>query len=298
MDQLSALKTLVLVADGNGFTRAARETGQSKSAASRQIAALEEQLGVQLFKRSTRTVALTEAGYAYLERARAILADLDEAGRAVAALHTEPRGTLKINAPMSFGVSHVAPAIAAFMVKYPDLKVALVLNDRPVDPYEEGFDVTLRIGKDLADSSLAARRLASVELGLMASPDYLAKAGRPRAPEDLGAHAALHYGNPGPGPVWRMRGGAGEAAVPIRERLCSNNGDVLRIAALDGLGITLLPLFFVREDLKAGRLLQLLDGFEPKALSLYALYPPTRFLAAKTRVFIDFLANRFKSLPI
>jgi DNA-binding transcriptional LysR family regulator len=210
-------------------------------------------------------------------------------------LHSEPRGTLKINAPMSFGVMHIAPAAVDFMRQYPELRVALILNDRFVDPYEEGFDVTLRIG-DLQDSGLSARRLAAIERGLYAAPSYLARHGQPQAPADLSAHAALHYGPPGPSPRWSLRGREGDIAVPIQERLCSNNGDVLKAAALAGLGIMLLPAFFVRAELGNGALVQLMPGVEPPPLGLYAVYPPTRFVPAKIRLFIDFLAERFKKL--
>jgi DNA-binding transcriptional LysR family regulator len=294
MDRLAAIRVFVSVAEEGGFSAAAQELGLSKSAASRQISALEEALGAQLLKRSTRSVKLTDSGYAYLERCRALLTDLDEADRAVAALHNEPRGLLKINAPMSFGVSHAAPAVADFMTRYPDLQVALILNDRFVDPYEEGFDVTLRIG-ELEDSSLAARKLALVEMGLYAAPSYIEKHGRPREPRDLKSHWALHYGRPAANPEWTLRG-ASEPSVAIRYRLCSNNGDALRVAAVAGLGIAMIPAFLVRDEVQKGSLVTLLDGFEPKPITLYAIYPPTRFLAAKVRVFIDFLAERFQKL--
>jgi DNA-binding transcriptional LysR family regulator len=290
MDKLAAIRAFVSVAEEGGFSAAAQELGFSKSAASRQIAALEEELGAQLLKRSTRSVRLTDSGYAYLERCRSLLADLEEADQAIAALQNEPKGLLKINAPMSFGVSHAAPAVAAFMVRYPELQVALILNDRFVDPYDEGFDVTLRIGT-LEDSSLAARKLAQIEMGLYASPAYLEKHGRPRGPDDLKSHAALHYGRPSAQTAWDLRGA--REAVAIRYRLCSNNGDALRVAALAGLGIALIPAFLVRDEMQNGRLVALLDGFEPKPIDLYAIYPPTRFLAAKVRLFIDFLAERF-----
>lgn len=290
MDKLAAIRAFVSVAEEGGFSAAAQELGLSKSAASRQIAALEDALGAQLLKRSTRSVKLTDSGYAYLERCRSFLADLDEADRAVAALQNEPKGLLKINAPMSFGVSHTAPAVAEFMERYPELQVALILNDRFVDPYDEGFDVTLRIGA-LEDSSLAARKLAQIEMGLFASPDYLEKHGRPRGPDDLKSHAALHYGRPSSQTAWMLRGA--RDAISIRYRLCSNNGDALRVAALAGLGIALIPAFLVRDEVRNRRLVPLLDGFEPRPIDLYAIYPPTRFLAAKVRLFIDFLAERF-----
>jgi DNA-binding transcriptional LysR family regulator len=191
---------------------------------------------------------------------------------------------------MSFGVSHAAPAVADIMARYPELQEALILNDRFVDPYDEGFDVTLRIGA-LEDSSLAARKLAQIEMGLYASPAYIEKHGRPRGPDDLKSHIALHYGKPSAETQWELRGAA--KMVPIRYRLCSNNGDALRVAALAGLGIALIPAFLVRREVQKGSLQALLDGFEPKPIDLYAIYPPTRFLAAKVRLFIDFLAERF-----
>lgn len=292
MDKLAAIRAFVSVAEEGGFSAAAQELGLSKSAASRQIAALEEELGAQLLKRSTRSVKLTDSGFAYLERCRALLADLDEADRAVAALHNQPRGLLRVNAPMSFGISHAAPAVADFMNRYPDLQVALILNDRFVDPYEEGFDVTLRIG-ELEDSSLSARKLALIEMGLYASPGYVETRGRPREPKDLRSHWALHYGRPAANPEWTLRG---QHSVAIRYRLCSNNGDALRVAALAGLGIAMIPTFLVRDELQKGALVPLLEGFEPQPIALYAIYPPTRFLAAKVRVFIDFLAERFQKL--
>jgi DNA-binding transcriptional LysR family regulator len=177
------------------------------------------------------------------------------------------------------------------MSHYPELQVGLILNDRFVDPYDEGFDVTLRIG-ELEDSSLAAHKLAQIEMGLFAAPGYIEKYGRPRGPDDLKSHWALHYGKPSGLAEWPLRGGA-DQPVSIRYRLCSNNGDALRIAALAGLGIALIPAFLVREELQKGTLMTILDGFEPKPINLYAIYPPTRFLAAKVRVFIDFLAERF-----
>jgi DNA-binding transcriptional LysR family regulator len=180
--------------------------------------------------------------------------------------------------------------VAEFMALHPSLQVALIQNDRFVDPYDEGFDVTLRIGT-LADSSLAARRLAQIEMGLYASPAYIEQHGRPRGPDDLKSHAVLHYGRPSNDSVWTLRGA--REPMEIRYRFCSNNGDALRVAAAAGLGIALIPAFLVREDVRKGTLVALLDGFEPKPIDLYAIYPPTRFLAAKVRLFIDFLAQRF-----
>jgi len=290
MDRLGAYKIFSSVAESGGYSAAAKALGISKSAASRQVAALEGEVGAQLLRRSTRSVKLTDTGYAYLERVRAILEDIAEADRAASAHQDTASGLLRINAPMSFGMSHLAPATFDFMTKFPEIEVSLMLNDRFVDPYEEGFDLTVRIG-ELTASSLLARKLAQIDMGLYASPAYLARAGRPLAPADLAAHVLLHYGHTRNGAEWALGGAKPLHVQPI---LCSNSGEVLREAAVAGKGITLLPCFIVRREIESGALVQLLDGFEPKPLPLNAVYPPTRFLAAKVRLYIDFLAERFR----
>jgi DNA-binding transcriptional LysR family regulator len=295
MDRFLAYKTLAAVAEEASFSAAAKLLGVSKSAASRQIAGLEAEIGAQLLKRSTRTVRLTEAGYAYLERIRAILDDVREADRSVAALHDAPRGLLRINAPMSFGMAHVAPATLAFMAKYPDIEVGLILNDRLIDPYEEGFDVTLRIGA-LQNSSLLARKLADIEMGFFAATDYCVRHGTPQAPADLASHHILHYGQSTALAEWAIGGEGASHGIRVHPRLCSNSGEVLKAAALAGAGITQLPAFLLREDIAAGRIARLLETYAPQPLELHALYPPTRFLAAKVRLYVDFLAERFRRL--
>lgn len=296
MDRLTAMRSFVKVVEEGGFAAAGRALGVSRAAVNRQVLSLEEALGVQLFNRSTRRVVPTESGNAYYERASAILAELDEAERAVTSLTEEPRGTIHVNAPMSFGTLHLGAAVAGFMRRYPEIRVQLTLNDRFVDPFEEGFDVTIRIAR-LADSDLVARRLAPARLVACAAPAYLKRHGEPRNPGDLRRHACLHYGHMASRTFWRLQGPRGAERVPVAAQLCSNNGEVLREAALQGLGIALLPTFIVGAELQAGTLRTVLAGYAVPELSIYAIYPPNRYLSAKVRLFIDHLAGSFGARP-
>jgi DNA-binding transcriptional LysR family regulator len=292
MDKFEALRAFVEVSDEGGFAAAARELGTSRSAISRLIAALEDQLGVQLLNRTTRKTALTESGATYLERARIILSELNEAERLVADLQNEPSGALRINGPMTFGTMYLADAVAEFMALYPQLTVNLVLNDRFVDPMEEGFDLTVRIA-NLPDSNLIARRVAPIHLTMAASPAYLDAHSRPRVPGDLRQHKVLHYGAMEGPVVWKLTGSGGQEAVQVDAAMCSNNGEVLRAAALRGLGIVRTLRFVVAEDLRNGSLVPVLEGFEPPSPALYCVYPPNRFLPGKVRQFIDFLVQKY-----
>jgi len=292
MDLLNSMKIFVHVVDSASFSAAAQRLNLSRSVVSKQLQALESSLGVRLLQRTTRQVSPTEIGLAYHEHCLRILAEVETAGRLVASLQEEPRGTLKINAPMSFGTLHLGPAVAEFAERYPELNVQLTLDDRFINPLEEGFDVTIRIG-ELADSSLVARRIAAVPRRLYAAPDYLRRHGDPRHPNDLGGHACLHYGNLGSGAQWRLHGPDGEHSLRLSGRLCSNNGEVLRDAAVRGLGIVLLPEFIVSDDLAAGRLRAVLSDYRPIPIAIHALYPSRRQVAVKVRMFIDFLVDRF-----
>lgn len=214
----------------------------------------------------------------------------------VSRLHDEPRGVLRVNAPTSFGALYLGPAVAAFMASYPDLKIELTLNDRFIDPLEEGIDVTVRIGV-LQDSSLIARRLAPARRVLVAAPSYLRQHGVPDGPDDLMRHRCLVYGHTTTLRHWELTHAGETLRVPVHSVLCSNNGDVLRTVALAGQGITTLPTFLVGPDIKARRLKVVLPDFPPTDLGVYALYAANRYLAAKTRLLIDFLASRFGNAP-
>ncbi|MFT5539581.1 MAG: DNA-binding transcriptional LysR family regulator [Alphaproteobacteria bacterium] len=296
MDKLAAMEIFTQVVDAGSFSEAARWMGQSRSAVSKHIAELEADLGVQLLFRTTRRMTPSEAGLAYVERCRTILAEIEETERAVSAADQQPRGLLRVNSPMSFGILHLGPAIADFMKAHPALQVQMTLDDRFVDPIAEGFDVTIRIA-DLKDTSLIARRLIAMRIAICAAPDYLKAHGTPQTPEDLRRHTCLHYGNLSTGLQWVLNGPDGAHRVPIQARLCTNNGQVLRDGALAGLGICALPTFIVGRELQAGLLVPILPGYGFGESAVYALYAPSRYLAAKVRVFIGFLVDRFKDQP-
>jgi DNA-binding transcriptional LysR family regulator len=292
MDKLTSLKAFTRVVQHGSFAAAARELRLSRSVVSKYVIELEQELGAQLLVRTTRSARATENGQAYYERCLAILADLEEADLAVAALQSEPRGVLRVNAPMSFGTLKLGGAVADFMAQYPKLQIHLVLSDEQLDPVEEGFDVTLRIA-DLPSSSLVARRIAPAPRAVCAAPAYLALRGEPMHPDDLRMHDCLSYGYLATGNHWQLTGADGEHAIQVPWTLCSNNGEVLRDAVVRGRGIALLPTFIVGTDLRAGTLKQILAGFTAPEISIYAIYPQTRHLSVKVRVFIDFLIERF-----
>lgn len=296
MDKLEAMNAYAKVVALGSFAEAARALGLTRSAVSKAVMELEHLLGARLLDRTTRRVGPTEAGLAYYERCVDIVARVEETELQVSRLHDEPKGVLKVNAPVSFGVLHLAPAVAEFMGAHPDLAIELALSDRFVDPIEEGVDVTIRIAR-LADSSLVARRLAPARRVIVAAPAYLDRHGTPPRPEDLALHACLSYGHSTTLQRWRLTRDGASIDVAVGAAMCSNNGDVLRTAAIAGRGITLLPTFLVGADVAAGRLRTLLDDVPPSDLDIHALYAPNRYLAAKTRVFIDFLVARFGRAP-
>jgi len=296
MDKIEAMNAFTKVVAAGSYAEAARRLGLTRSAVSKAVMELEQILGARLLDRTTRRVTPTEAGLAYYQRALSILADIEETELQISRLHEEPRGVLKINAPMSFGILHLAGAVAEFMARYPELRIELVLNDRFIDPLEEGVDVTVRIGA-LADSSLIARRLAPAHRVLIAAPAYIAQHGAPEAIAALADHRCLSYGHMAATHRWQLTVEGDPTAVQINAALCSNNGEVLRAAALAGNGIANLPTFLVGADIAAGRLVPVLPGNPPTSLGIFALYAPNRYLAAKTRLFIDFLAMRFSDPP-
>jgi DNA-binding transcriptional LysR family regulator len=296
MDKLASIRAFTKVVAHGSYSEAARELRLSRSAVSKHVSDLEAQLGVQLLNRTTRSARPTESGQAYYERCVALLADLEEADLAVTRAQAEPRGILRLNAPMSFGTLHLGGAVADFMEKYPDLQIQLILSDQLIDPVQEGFDVTLRIA-ELASSSLIARKIAPANRVLCASPAYLQRRGTPQHPNDLRAHDCLSYGHLATGNQWKLTGPDGDHWIPVPWTLCTNNAEVLRDAAVKGRGIALLPTFIAGADLRRGMLRGILDGYKAPELSLYAIYPPNRHLSVKVRLFIDFLVERFGQYP-
>ena len=296
MDKLEAMNALVKVVASGSYAEAARRLGLTRSAVSKAVMELEQQLGARLLDRTTRRVTPTEAGLAYYERCMAILAQVEETEAQISRLHDEPKGLLKVNAPMSFGTLYLGDAVADFMIRYADLRVELTLTDRFIDPLEEGVDATVRIGMP-ANSSLIARRIAPARVVLVASPEYIRKHGAPQSPADLANHRCLSYGHTTSMQRWQLSDKGQPISVSIGACLSSNNGDVLRDAAVKGIGIARLPTFIVGDDLAAKRLRLVLSDNRPEDLTIHALYAPNRYLAAKTRVFIDFLVDRFGKTP-
>jgi DNA-binding transcriptional LysR family regulator len=292
MDKLNSIKAFTKVVQHGSFAAAARELRLSRSAVSKYVIDLEQELGVQLLVRTTRSASPTENGQAYYERCVAILADLEEADVTVTRLQAEPRGILRVNAPMSFGTLHLGPALSDFMERYAELQIQLILSDQQIDPVQEGFDVTLRIA-DLPSSSLIARKIAPAHRVVCASPSYLQRRGTPQRPSDLREHDCLTYGHLATGKQWKLTGPDGEHWIPIPWTLCTNNAEVLCDAAVRGRGIALLPTFIAAAELRRGSLQTILESYEAPQISIYAIYPETRHLSVKVRVFIDFLIERF-----
>lgn len=296
MDRFESLHAFVNVVDRGSFAGAARGIGVSRSAVSKLVSGLENRVGVRLLNRTTRRVSPTEAGLAYYERAVAILSALDEADRDAAGLQTEPRGTIRLNAPMSFGTLHLARALADFMADWPELRVEATLTDSRVDLLGEGYDLVLRIG-DLEDSSLIARRLAPVRRVICAAPSYLEAHGAPIHPRELRDRRCLQYGYLATGNVWRLSGPDGTHDVHLDGILCSNNAEMLCAGAVRGLGIALLPTFIAGPELQEGRLATILADYAAPEIALHALYPPAPQVAAKIRLLVDFLRARFGEDP-
>lgn len=297
MDRFLSLRAFTRVVDAGGFAAAAREMGLSRSVVNKYVITLENEIGTQLLRRSSRQVSPTDAGAAFYDRAVSIINELDEAFAAVTQLQEQPRGNLRINGPMTFGTMHLAPTVAEFMALYPDIHVELVLNDRFVDPIEEGFDVTVRIADPKVSTSLISREIVGIRRVLCASPSYLVAHGEPSNPRELRQHRCLHYGYQETGNQWKLTGPMGESSAQIHCVLWSNNGDALKQAALRDQGIALLPTFIVGDELQTGRLRTLLSDWQPPDIMLSALYPRHRHLSAKTRLLVEHLVNRFGERP-
>lgn len=291
MDRLQSMAVFLRVAELGSFSGAAEQLRLSKSAVSKHVTALEERLGVRLINRTTRRLALTEVGQTYRDYCARIVQEVEEAERAASRQGVEPRGRLKVNAPMTFGFLRLAPLLPGFLARHPAVTVELTLNDRFVDLIEEGYDVAVRIG-ELADSSLTARRLATARFVCAAAGTYLARAGRPERPEDLARHNCLVYTGRRPPDEWRFARDGGTVAVKVAGNLQANNGDALRAAAAGGLGVVYQPDFILAADLEDGRLERLLPDWTTPELPVHAVFPPQRHAFARLRVFLDFLAER------
>ncbi len=293
MGHSGELLLVVELARAGGMSAAARELDVTPAAVSKRLAQIEARLSVRLFNRSTRRLSLTAEGEVYLENARRILGEIDDLDALIASRQAAPRGLLKVNAPLGFGRSYIAPAIAEFAQKYPEVSLQLQLTDRPADFVREAFDVAVRFG-DLPDTSLIARKIAPNRRLVCASPGYLKKHGTPATPHDLARHQCIvlrqneaAYG------LWRFTRGRRSETVKVRGNLSSNDGEVTLTWGLAGLGILQRAEWDLARYLRSGRLVQVLEDYALPQADIYAVFPERHHLSAKVRVFVDFLVAYF-----
>jgi DNA-binding transcriptional LysR family regulator len=293
---LNEIMHFTKVVETGSFTRAANALGVPKSTVSRKVAALEERLGARLLHRTTRKLRLTEIGEAFHNRCARVLNDLEDAEMAVSSMHGTPHGTLRVTAPMDFGEQMLGNVLQDFERTYPDVRVELYLNDRIVDLVEEGFDLAIRAG-NLADSGLIGRKLGQAAMILVASPDYLEKAGSPTTPEELENHRCILFSGAGMDKTWTLNGEKGSVTVPVTGPLVTNHFNLIHFAALKGMGIAFLPIFHAVEDFRAGRLVWVLPTFSSAYAKVHVVYPSNRHLVAKVRAFLDLLIAHFNPEP-
>jgi DNA-binding transcriptional LysR family regulator len=286
MDRIDAMQAFVAVADLKGFAAAARKLQLSPPAVTRLIAALEERLGARLLQRTTRQVALTDAGARYLERVRRILADLEEAERATEGEQTRPSGRLVVSAPVGFGRLHVSPLLSSYLARYPEVSGELRLADRVINLVEEGVDLAVRIGH-LADSSLVARQVGQMRRIVVASPAYLECHGEPKTLEAIASHQTIQFGATAVAGEWRFVDRTDEVRVAITPRLSTNSADAALQYAEAGGGLTRVLAYQAADAIRRRRLKIVLTKFEPPPLPIHIVFPTSRLLSAKVRAFID-----------
>lgn len=296
MDRLNSMTIFVQVVEKEGFTAASEKLGLSRAQISKSVMQLEKHLGARLLNRTTRRVSLTETGRIYYERCKLILNDIEEMEGVAGEQTSSPHGTLTLSAPTSFGILQLQKAIPEYIKRYPNVKISLSLADRFIDVVSEGFDVGIRIAK-LEDSSLIARKIAPCKQVLCASPEYLNKKGTPKVPIDLALHPCLVYSNDLKPDTWILHGPDGIESIKVSGPVCADNGDILKEAAVAGLGVTLLPTFIVGAEIKAGSLQHILSDYYPPEISVYAVFPSHRYLSVKVRTFVDFLSEYFGDEP-
>lgn len=293
-----ALTEFCAVAAKLSFARAAEKLQVHPSVLSRRIKALEASLGTPLFQRHTRSVTLTEAGAALLPLAQDLLSRLSDAEAVVSQFSSEPTGVLRLSLPTSFGQIAIGPLLAAFRRTHPGIELEMRVSDDYVDLIGDRFDAAVRIGEHATGTGLRTRRLAETNRYLCAAPTYLARAPEIRCPRDLTAHALLHFSPLASGPVWRLTGPSGEIVVPVRPTLAADNALMLRQAAMDGAGIALLAGFLIDDALARGQLVEVLPQHRPQPAIISVVFPDRPIMARKTRVFIDFLVERWEDRPL
>ncbi len=298
MDRLECDRMFVAVHEAGSFSDAARRLGTSSGQASKLVSRLEAELGIQLFKRTTRALSPTEVGQAYYERVKPLLDEFDLLDASVRNASGSPVGRIRLTAPMSFGTLQLTPLLLDFANAFPDIQVDVDFSDRVMNLVDDGFDLAVRVGNP-SDSSLIARKLCDVKIVVVAAPGYLAKRGVPAVPDDLAAHECIIDTNFRDPLNWRftMPDGGGNVSVPVSGRLRFSNGEACLTAAEAGFGIARIPSFVAGASLQSGRVTRLLGGVEEAPLGIYAVYPPAKHLARKVRTLVDFLASCFRSTP-
>ncbi|MDU9023452.1 LysR family transcriptional regulator [Pseudomonas corrugata] len=292
MNPFEEMRIFAQVMESGSFTAAADQLGLSKQFVSRKLMELEQRLGVRLLNRSTRRLDVTPLGQRYYEAALRLLSEIEQVEQGISGQTSEPRGPLRLSAPLSFAVAHLGCLLPLFLQRYPQVSVEVDLSDRSVDLLGEGYDLALRIGV-LEDSTLIARRIATIDRVYCASPSYLAQRGTPLRPEDLRNHDCLPYGHSRQ-VQWRFGGGGKPLVLEVAGRMRANNGDLLRDAAIAGMGITYLPTFILGDALKDGRLIKVLEGFETEPLALSAVYPQHRQSARPVQALVEFLREHMQ----
>ena len=296
MDKLNSIRVFLNVARLGSFSSAAQQLGISKAMASKHVSYLEGELGVRLINRTTRHLKLTESGTVYRDRVQSIVEDLEATESSVSKMNSAPSGTLRIMAPTSFGSFHLTRAIAEYRKRYPNVSIDLVFTGRTPDFVGEGLDLAIRTG-ELKDSNQIARRLTHSRLVVSASPDYLQQFGIPQVPAELTGHNCLVYSPRSPLGVWPFTIDGKAATVRVQGDVKANTADALRIAAIQGCGLTQLPTYVVGLDIKAGRLRPVLEHFEPPVHPIYAVYLHRQNLTTKVSTFVDFLHDFYQPVP-
>jgi DNA-binding transcriptional LysR family regulator len=292
LDHVADLALYARVVEHRSFSEAARRSGIAKSAVSRRIALLEARVGVQLLRRTTRSLHVTAEGARFYVHCAQILASARAAEDEIAGADTRLRGRVRISAPVTFGQMHLAAVLAAFQLEHPDVELQLVTDDRLVDVVGAGFDLVLRIAR-LKDASFVAKRLAKDRLVVVGSPAYLQRVGRPTTPEDLVHHNCLHYDLVPLPAEWKFRGADRRSMLAVKGNFTATDGTVLREAAIAGLGLAVLPLFMVSAEVHAGRLELVLDGVRRAEIGIYAVVSATRGLPLRVRTLLEFLVRAF-----
>ena len=291
MDTLKSMRVFAAVVASGSFSDAAEHLGISRAMASKYVQHLEEHLGTRLLQRTTRKLGLTESGRSYYEHCSQILLEIDEAEAGAANLTATPRGTLRLTMPVSFSIRYVGPLITRYLANYPEVQIDASLTDRRIDLIEEGLDLALRIGPSPAPG-LIARRLGSDRVVVCGAPTYLERCGVPNTPEELAHHNCVLYTYSNAGNEWKMRGPDGRKhTVKVSGNVRANNGDLLNQVVLGGAGLMCQPGFLVAEEIRAGRLVEVLTDYIFEPIGIYAVYPSRKHLSAKIRTFVDFLVE-------